>query len=82
MTASATDVFSLEKAPLDTFCTVSTMSSDPVVAHRMMTLGWRPGAQVRVMKKASGGAKIIELSGSRVAISRALASTLCVEAHS
>ncbi|MDR0489089.1 MAG: ferrous iron transport protein A [Propionibacteriaceae bacterium] len=80
MTTSPITGFSLAKAPLNSTFTIINVPTDPVVAHRMMTLGWRPGAQVRVMKKASGGAKIIDLNGSRVAVSGALARTLCVEA--
>ena len=67
-------------APLHSSFTIASLPSDPQVAHRMMTLGWRRGGQVQVVKKAAGGAKVIDLGGSRIAVSGALARTLLVEA--
>lgn len=77
---TSTATIQLDRAPVDIALTIASVAKDPVVAHRMMTLGWRAGGQVRVVKQASGGAKVIDLGGSRVAVSRKLARTLCVEA--
>jgi Fe2+ transport system protein FeoA len=59
---------------------VASAPSDPALAHRLMTLGGRPGPLVRVVEKASGGARVIDLGGSRIAVSQTLARTLEVEA--
>jgi len=72
----------LDVAPLDQPLIIAATAADPVVAHRMMTLGWRVGGQVRVVKKAAGKATVVDLNGSRVAVSEDLARTLCVEAAS
>jgi len=72
----------LDAAPLDQPLIIAATATDPVVAHRMMTLGWRVGGQVRVVKKAAGKATVVDLNGSRVAVSKDLARTLCVEAAS
>jgi len=82
MNPTLASILKLDQAPLDQLLVIAATSADPVVAHRMMTLGWRIGGQVRVVKNAAGGAKIVDLNGSRVAVSRALARTLCVEALS
>ena len=82
MNASDPSIVKLDRAPLDYPMIIAASSSDPVVAHRMMTLGWRVGGQVRVVRRTAGGATVVDLNGSRVAVSRALARTLCVEAAS
>ena len=80
MNSSPGSICKLDKAPIDQPLIIAATASDPVVAHRMMTLGWRVGGQVRVVKKAAGRATVVDLNGSRVAVSKALAHTLCVEA--
>jgi len=70
---------SLEQAPLNESVVIADVSQDPGVAHRLMTMGWHPGGRVRLVKRASGGVKVIDLNGSRVAISKDLARTLLVK---
>lgn len=80
LSTPTTSVFALAQAPGDAVFTIASVACDPDVAHRMMTLGWRQGEPVRVMQKAAGGAKVIDLGGSRIAVSAKLARTLLVEA--
>jgi ferrous iron transport protein A len=68
----------LAAAPLKTDLLVSAPAADPAAAHRLLTLGWRPGAPVRVIRRTGGGARVIALSGARVAIGHQLAQTLRV----
>ena len=82
MNTPQASILKLDQAPLDYPLIIAATAADPAVAHRMMTLGWRVGGQVRVVKKAAGKATIVDLNGSRVAVSDALARTLCVEAAS
>ncbi|MDR2974219.1 MAG: ferrous iron transport protein A [Propionibacteriaceae bacterium] len=70
----------LDQAPVDQPLSIVGTSTDPVVAQRLSRLGWRPGGQVRVVRKTSGGARVLDLNDSRVAISGDLAKSLCVEA--
>ncbi|MCL2735894.1 MAG: ferrous iron transport protein A [Propionibacteriaceae bacterium] len=58
---------------------VASSPTDPVVARRMMTLGWRVGEQVRVVRRAVGGALVLDLDGARIAVGGTLARTLTVE---
>jgi Fe2+ transport system protein FeoA len=80
MTDVAPTSFHLDQASVDVPLLIAGTSPDAGVAHRLSTLGWRQGAQVRVVKRAAGGANILDLNGSRVAIGRGLARTLTVGA--
>jgi Fe2+ transport system protein FeoA len=57
---------------------VTAAASDPTASHRLLTLGWRPGAHVSVIRHSSGGARIVALSGARVAIGGPLCRALKV----
>jgi len=57
---------------------VDAPAVDPAAAHRLMTLGWRPGARVQIIRRTLGGAHIIALAGARVAVGRRLAKELQV----
>jgi len=69
----------LEQAPTGSALVIAGTSANPHLAHRLMTLGWRVGAGVRIVRKSVSGARIIDLNGARVAVSRDLAGTLLVE---
>ncbi|MDR0284458.1 MAG: ferrous iron transport protein A [Propionibacteriaceae bacterium] len=71
-------VWSLDRAPVDEPLVIAATAADPRLAHRLMTLGWRAGSPVRVLKTAAGGAKVLDLGGSRIAVGRGLARTLTV----
>ncbi|MCL2471384.1 MAG: ferrous iron transport protein A [Propionibacteriaceae bacterium] len=79
MSVMQESIVALDQAPLGEALIIVSTPQDPIVAHKMMTLGWSKGGQVRVLKKTVGGARILDLNGSRVAISKALARTVCVE---
>ncbi|MDR2895173.1 MAG: ferrous iron transport protein A [Propionibacteriaceae bacterium] len=70
---------SLEDAPLRRPLMISNSASDPVAAGRLSSLGWRLGVPLLVLAKAAGGARVVDLGGSRVAIGHALAGQLQVE---
>jgi Fe2+ transport system protein FeoA len=78
-TADRSRRLTLAQAPLRTPLVVATAPVDAVAAHRLLTLGWRPGAQLSVIRHSSGGARVVALSGARVAIGGPLARTLAVE---
>jgi Fe2+ transport system protein FeoA len=68
----------LSAAPLRRPLIVADTPDDPDCAHRLLTLGWRPGAHVAVIRQTTGGARVVALSGARVAIGGPLARTLHV----
>ncbi|MDR1079192.1 MAG: FeoA domain-containing protein [Propionibacteriaceae bacterium] len=70
---------SLSSAPPRTPLTVLSTPDDPALAARLLALGWRPGAKIAVIRRSGGGARVIELSGARVAIGGPLARRLAVE---
>ncbi len=78
--SSVTFTTSLDQVPVDEPVIIAGLASDPAVRRRLASLGWRPGGQTRVVKKVTGGARVIDLNGSRVAIAHSLACKLCVEA--
>ena len=80
MTTLSASAASLEQTPVDKPFTIRSVPSDPLVAHRMMTLGWRLGGKARIVKRTVGGARVIDINGSRIAVSRELTCTLSVEA--
>ncbi|MDR2929699.1 MAG: ferrous iron transport protein A [Propionibacteriaceae bacterium] len=76
---SLVSTLSLDQAPIGRTLTIAATCDDGVVARRLTSLGWRVGVQIQVTQRASGGARIIDLNGSRVAVSRNLARALPVE---
>ncbi|MDR1077504.1 MAG: ferrous iron transport protein A [Propionibacteriaceae bacterium] len=68
----------LSTAPFHHPLAVVAAADDPAAAHRLLALGWRPGAGVSVVKATVGGARVIALGGARVAIGGPLAKTLRV----
>ncbi|MDR1264715.1 MAG: FeoA domain-containing protein [Propionibacteriaceae bacterium] len=68
----------LSTAPFHQPLAVVAAADDPAAAHRLLALGWRPGAGVSVVKATVGGARVIALGGARVAIGGTLAKTLRV----
>ena len=67
----------LLEAPVGVPLIVATTAEDPTMAHRLATLGWRPGSQARLLQHGVGGARVIEVAGARVA----LAKKLCAHLH-
>ncbi|MDR1386600.1 MAG: ferrous iron transport protein A [Propionibacteriaceae bacterium] len=72
-------VLNLSSAPTGTPLTVLSTPADPDVSARLLALGWRLGAQIAVVRRSGGGARVIELSGARVAIGGPLARHLAVK---
>jgi Fe2+ transport system protein FeoA len=68
----------LAEAPLRRALVVTAGPADSPAAHRLLTLGWRPGAATRVIRQTTGGARVIDLSGARVAIGGPLSKDLWV----
>jgi Fe2+ transport system protein FeoA len=68
----------LIKAPVGVPLIVETTAADAEVAHRLATLGWRPGSQTRLLKHAVGGAQVVEVAGARVALAKKLCTQLQV----
>ncbi|MDR0959337.1 MAG: ferrous iron transport protein A [Propionibacteriaceae bacterium] len=84
LTSSATGspgatVLSLDEAPVDVPVVVVPAPEGTSAAHRLATLGWRPGAVVSVIRRTAGGARVVSVGGARVAIGHTLAHRLLVE---
>ncbi len=78
--SSVTLTTTLDQVPTGEPLIIAGQAQDPAVRRRLVSLGWRPGTQTRVVKKVVGGARVIDLNGSRIAIGHQLARKLCVEA--
>ncbi|MDR1448877.1 MAG: FeoA domain-containing protein [Propionibacteriaceae bacterium] len=78
--AVAARLLTLAEAPLRTSLTVVTAPAEAAAAQRLLALGWRPGSRISVIRRSSGGARIVALSGARVAIGGPLARSLAVTA--
>ncbi|MDR1808429.1 MAG: ferrous iron transport protein A [Propionibacteriaceae bacterium] len=68
----------LAEAPLRRPLVIAAAPEDPAAAQRLMTLGWRPGAPTEVIRRTTGGARVIDLSGARIAVGGPLSKTLQV----
>jgi Fe2+ transport system protein FeoA len=77
-TAVSARVLTLPEAPVQTPLVIASAPADPAAAHRLSTLGWRPGAPTAVLRRSSGGARVVTLGGARVAIGGPLARDLAV----
>ena len=71
----------LNQAPLNTtLVLVGSQNLDDAQARRLSALGLRAGAQVRLVQRLAGGARVVAVAGSRVAIGAKILDKLTVEA--
>lgn len=70
--------FTLADAPLATPLTLAEVPS--AHARHLSRLGLRPGAAFSVLRRSTGGGRIVSVAGSRVALGRALLRGVRVEA--
>ena len=70
----------LKQAPLNRTLVLVGSTLDDVLARRLSSLGLRPGAQIRLVQRLAGGARVVAVAGARVAIGAALLDRLTVEA--
>ncbi len=71
----------LNQAPLNTtLVLVGSTNLDDAQARRLSALGLRTGAQVRLVQRLAGGARVVAVAGARVAIGAKILDKLNVEA--
>jgi ferrous iron transport protein A len=71
-------VVTLNQVPVGTSARLVDVSDHPG-SRRLAELGLRPGAQVHVMRRTSGGGRLVGLGPSRMALDSATATALQVE---
>ncbi len=73
---------SLARAPIGIELRVIGAVGPTALTRRLSELGLRVGSHVRCVQKTSGGGRIIDVAGSRIALGRdVLGSVQTVEAH-
>ena len=73
---------SLARAPIGIELRVIGAVGPTALTRRLSELGLRVGSHVRCVQKTSGGGRIIDVAGSRIALGRdVLDSVQTVEAH-
>jgi ferrous iron transport protein A len=68
----------LHQAPVGASVRVTDLSGHPR-ARRLAELGLRPGAMVEVLRRTSGGGRLLGLGTARLAVDRATADAVVVE---
>lgn len=71
-------VVTLNQVPVGASARLVDISAHPG-SRRLAELGLRPGAQVHVMRRTSGGGRLVGLGPSRMALDSATATALQVE---
>lgn len=66
--SSSGTVVSLQHAPLGVELTFVRLEGNPPLCRRLSALGFRRGAPVSVVQRASGGGRIVSVAGSRIAL--------------
>ena len=73
---------SLARAPIGIELRVIGAVGPTALTRRLSELGLRVGSHVRCVQKTSGGGRIVDVAGSRIALGRdVLDSVQTVEAH-
>jgi len=70
----------LTQAPLHQTLVLTGSSLEPAQTRRLSSLGLRQGAQLRLVQRLAGGARVVAVAGARVALGSALLDGLTVEA--
>jgi Fe2+ transport system protein FeoA len=68
----------LADAPIRVPLTVIDSLTDPTLRSRMSTLGLRGGARCQVVRQTLGGARVVAVEGSRIAMDTSLLRLLTV----
>ncbi|GAA4404152.1 hypothetical protein GCM10023168_16410 [Fodinibacter luteus] len=61
---------SLARAPIGTEQRVVATAGPTVLVRRLSELGLRPGSHVRCVQRTSGGGRVVDVAGSRIALGR------------
>jgi len=70
----------LMQAPLNRTLVLVGSTLDATQARRLSALGLRAGAQLRLVQRLAGGARVVAVAGARVALGASLLDRLTVEA--
>ena len=60
---------------------VSALTGSDAVSRRLAELGIRPGARLRILSRTSGGGAIVAIGDDRLAVSRAILTSVEVTDH-
>ena len=60
----------------DAAYTLVSATAPPAARRRLAELGLRPGGAVRVLRRTTGGGRIVSVAGSRIALDAATAATM------
>lgn len=71
----------LNQVPVGSNARLAATASHPA-SRRLAELGLRPGAEVQVMRRTSGGGRLLGVGHSRMAVDRATLRSLDVELRS
>jgi len=70
----------LTQAPLNQTLVLTGSDLDAHQVRRLSSLGLRAGAQLRLVQRLAGGARVVAVAGARVALGSKLLDRLTVEA--
>lgn len=59
--------------------TVVDVGSDEALRRRLLSFGIRPGVRLTLAQRGVGGARVVEVAGSRVALDRPTSRTILVD---
>ena len=62
----------LDEAPTGSGCVVRHSHGRPALVRRLAELGIRSGERVRVLHRTAGGGRVVAVSDTRIALSRAV----------
>lgn len=72
------DGLTLDRAPLHTPLSLEESRVEPVLARRLAALGVRRGVGLMALGRTSGGGRVIDVNGSRIALDRSVMAQLTV----
>ncbi len=58
---------------------IRAISAEAPIALRLREMGLRPGTRIRVAGRAASGARVVAISGARIAVDRQTSSLIEVE---
>lgn len=70
----------LDRAPLHTPLTLTASQVEPGLARRLAALGLRRGVGLAAVGRTTGGGRVVEVGGARIALDRAIMRLLQVQA--
>lgn len=70
----------LDRAPLHTPLTLTASQVEPTLARRLAALGLRRGVALAAVGRTTGGGRVVQVAGARIALDRSVMRSLTVTA--